>query len=224
MRFGSALGTALPRGARVVASRESAPAYQMIKRAIISGLHSTGVQVADLRTLPAPLGKHHLKTQGYDAAFHVGSASARSGGGPDPPLRASRRRALPGDAEGDREALHAAGAARASRSPRSARSRTRRARVRRTRTTCSRGSTWRRSARAGSGSRSTTATRPRATCCRSLLGPLGVEAVTAHSFEADSAAPPVRLRETIEQAPRPRAGDQRRLRRGLRPLGRARST
>jgi len=33
-----------------------------------------------------------------------------------------------------------------------------------------------------------------------VLSPLGVEAVTAHSFEADSAAPPVRLRETIEQA------------------------
>ena len=75
LRFGAALGTALKRGARVVASRESAPAYQMIKRAIISGLHSTGVQVADLRTLPAPVGKHHLKTQGYDAAFHVGAAS-----------------------------------------------------------------------------------------------------------------------------------------------------
>src|SRR5207248_662062 len=37
LRFGAALGTALKRGARVVASRESAPAYQMIKRAIISG-------------------------------------------------------------------------------------------------------------------------------------------------------------------------------------------
>ena len=58
LRFGAALGTALKRGARVVASRESAPAYRMIKRAIISGLHSTGVQVADLRTLPAPVGKH----------------------------------------------------------------------------------------------------------------------------------------------------------------------
>src|SRR5215831_6468861 len=75
LRFGAALGTALKRGARVVASRESAPAYRMIKRAIISGLNSTGVQVADLRTLPAPVGKHHLKTQGYDAAFHVGAAS-----------------------------------------------------------------------------------------------------------------------------------------------------
>ena len=37
MRFGAALGTALKRGARVVASRESAPAYRMIKRALISG-------------------------------------------------------------------------------------------------------------------------------------------------------------------------------------------
>jgi len=75
LRFGAALGTALKRGARVVASRESAAAYRMVKRAIISGLNSTGVQVADLRTLPAPVGLHLLKTQGYDAAFHVGAAS-----------------------------------------------------------------------------------------------------------------------------------------------------
>jgi mannose-1-phosphate guanylyltransferase/phosphomannomutase len=75
LRFGAALGTAIKRGARVVASRESAPAYRMIKRALISGLHSTGVNVADLRTLPAPVGKHLLKTQGYDAAFHVGAST-----------------------------------------------------------------------------------------------------------------------------------------------------
>jgi mannose-1-phosphate guanylyltransferase/phosphomannomutase len=75
LRFGAALGTSLKRGARVVASRESAPAYRMIKRALISGLNSTGVQVSDLRTLPAPVGKHLLKTQGYDAAFHVGAST-----------------------------------------------------------------------------------------------------------------------------------------------------
>jgi mannose-1-phosphate guanylyltransferase / phosphomannomutase len=75
LRVGAALGTALKRGARVVASRESAPAYRMIKRALISGLSSTGVQVADLRTLPAPVGKHLLKTQNYDAAFHVGAST-----------------------------------------------------------------------------------------------------------------------------------------------------
>ena len=75
LRVGAALGTALKRNARVVASRESAPAYRMIKRALISGLNSTGVQVADLRTLPAPVGKHLLKTQNYDAAFHVGAST-----------------------------------------------------------------------------------------------------------------------------------------------------
>ncbi len=75
LRLGAALGTALKRGARVVASRESAPAYRMIKRALISGLNSTGVQVADLRTLPAQVGRHLMKTQGYDAALHVGAAT-----------------------------------------------------------------------------------------------------------------------------------------------------
>jgi mannose-1-phosphate guanylyltransferase/phosphomannomutase len=72
VRLAAALGTALERGARVVASRESPTACRMIKRAMISGLTSTGVDVADLRVLPAAVGRHLLKTQGYDAGFHVG--------------------------------------------------------------------------------------------------------------------------------------------------------
>jgi mannose-1-phosphate guanylyltransferase / phosphomannomutase len=72
VRLAAALGTALKRGARVVASRESPPACRMIKRAMISGLNSTGVDVADLRVLPASVSRHLLKTQGYDAGFHVG--------------------------------------------------------------------------------------------------------------------------------------------------------
>jgi mannose-1-phosphate guanylyltransferase / phosphomannomutase len=71
VRLAAALGTALKRGARVVASRESPPACRMIKRAMISGLTSTGVDVADLRVLPAAVGRHLLKTQGYDAGFHI---------------------------------------------------------------------------------------------------------------------------------------------------------
>jgi mannose-1-phosphate guanylyltransferase/phosphomannomutase len=76
VRLGAALGTALKRGARVVASRESATAYRMIKRAIIAGLSSAGVDIADLRTLPAAVAKHLLNTQGYEVAFHVGSGSS----------------------------------------------------------------------------------------------------------------------------------------------------
>src|SRR5262249_3281699 len=57
---------------RVVASRESTPACRVIKRAMIAGLNSTGVNVADLRIIPAAVARHLLKTQGYDAGFHVG--------------------------------------------------------------------------------------------------------------------------------------------------------
>jgi mannose-1-phosphate guanylyltransferase/phosphomannomutase len=76
VRLAAALGTALKSGARVVVSRESAPACRMIKRAMVSGLTSTGVNVSDLRVLPAAVGRHLLKTQGYDAGFHVGVSYA----------------------------------------------------------------------------------------------------------------------------------------------------
>src|SRR5207237_3482398 len=71
VRLAAALGTALPRGARVVASREAAPACRMTKRALISGLTSTGVDVADLRVLPAAVAPHLLQSEGYGAGRHV---------------------------------------------------------------------------------------------------------------------------------------------------------
>src|SRR5205814_9809039 len=62
VRLAAALGTALKRGARVVGSREAPAACRMIKRAMISGLNSTGVDVADLRVLPAAVSRHLLRT------------------------------------------------------------------------------------------------------------------------------------------------------------------
>jgi len=75
VRLAIALGTALKRNYRVVASRESPDACRMLKRAMISGLNSTGVDVADLRVLPAAVSRHLLKTHGYDVGFHVGTSS-----------------------------------------------------------------------------------------------------------------------------------------------------
>jgi mannose-1-phosphate guanylyltransferase / phosphomannomutase len=72
VRLAGALGTALKRGARVVAAREAPDACRMVKRAMLAGLNSTGVDVADLRVLPAAVSRHVLKTQGFDAGFHVG--------------------------------------------------------------------------------------------------------------------------------------------------------
>ncbi|HSC73454.1 MAG TPA: sugar phosphate nucleotidyltransferase [Gaiellaceae bacterium] len=74
VRIAAALGTAMKRDARIVASRESAPACRMIKRAMISGFTSTGLEVADLRVLPAAVARHLLKSEGYDAGFHVGTS------------------------------------------------------------------------------------------------------------------------------------------------------
>ena len=73
-RLATALGTALERGGRVVASRDSAPGCRMIKRAMISGLNASGVDVADLRVSPPAVSRHVLKTQGFAAAVHVGSS------------------------------------------------------------------------------------------------------------------------------------------------------
>src|SRR5258706_4805830 len=72
VRLAAAFGTALKRGARVVSSREGTPACRMIKRAMISGLSSTGVDVADLRVIPAGVGRHLVKAESFAAGFHVG--------------------------------------------------------------------------------------------------------------------------------------------------------
>jgi mannose-1-phosphate guanylyltransferase / phosphomannomutase len=72
VRIAAALGTSLGRGAQVVSSRGPSAAARMIQRAMISGLNSTGVDVADIRVLPAAVGRHLVKLHGYEAGFHVG--------------------------------------------------------------------------------------------------------------------------------------------------------
>ncbi len=74
VRLAAALGTALKRGARVVASRDSGGACRMIKRCLISGLNATGVNVADLRVSSPAVSRHVLKTQAFAAAIHVGTS------------------------------------------------------------------------------------------------------------------------------------------------------
>jgi mannose-1-phosphate guanylyltransferase/phosphomannomutase len=71
LRVGIALGTALKRGVRVVASRDGAPASRLLKRAVVSGITSTGVDVADLHVMPAAVSRHFLKSEGLGAGVHV---------------------------------------------------------------------------------------------------------------------------------------------------------
>ncbi|MGZ4363911.1 MAG: sugar phosphate nucleotidyltransferase, partial [Gaiellaceae bacterium] len=60
VRLGMAFGTQLERGATVVVARDGHPAARMITRAMISGLVSTGVHVADLRIAWPALVRHHV--------------------------------------------------------------------------------------------------------------------------------------------------------------------
>jgi mannose-1-phosphate guanylyltransferase / phosphomannomutase len=70
-RLGVAYGTTLPRGARVVCSRDAHPSSRMVKRAMIAGLVSTGVQVADLRVAPPTVNRHELKVGERAGGVHV---------------------------------------------------------------------------------------------------------------------------------------------------------
>jgi mannose-1-phosphate guanylyltransferase/phosphomannomutase len=70
-RLGVAYGTTLPRGARVVCSRDAHPSSRMVKRAIIAGLVSTGVEVADLRVAPPTVNRHELKVGERAGGLHV---------------------------------------------------------------------------------------------------------------------------------------------------------
>ncbi len=76
LRVGMALGTVLPRGARIVTSRAALPSCHLVRRAVLSGVNSTGVHAADLRVVPAAVSRHVLKTEGYAAGVHVRPSAA----------------------------------------------------------------------------------------------------------------------------------------------------
>ncbi|MFN3728634.1 MAG: sugar phosphate nucleotidyltransferase [Fimbriimonadaceae bacterium] len=70
-RLGAAYGSTLPRGSKVVTSRDSTRSSRMIKRAIISSLLSVGCDVLDLRSTPLPIVKHFIKSSGAAGAIHT---------------------------------------------------------------------------------------------------------------------------------------------------------
>ena len=143
-----------------------------------------------------------MKTQGYDAGIHVGVSQS------DPETIQIRFFEQPGiqmttgAREGGREALQPPRAP-----PRAVRRHRQRhlsgARARGVRAGPPRRARRGRDPRgAASASSSTTATRRRRSSCRCVLGPLGIEAVSAHGFTTESAATAFSLRESIGQAKR----------------------
>lgn len=70
-RLGSAYGSCLPRGAKVVTSRDSTRSSRMLKRALIAALLSVGCDVLDLRSAALPVARHYIKRSGAAGAMSV---------------------------------------------------------------------------------------------------------------------------------------------------------
>jgi mannose-1-phosphate guanylyltransferase / phosphomannomutase len=70
-RLAMAYGTILPKASEVYMSRDAHAASRMIKRAMISGLVATGVDVADLRVSLPAVNRHELKLHDRAGGVHV---------------------------------------------------------------------------------------------------------------------------------------------------------
>jgi mannose-1-phosphate guanylyltransferase/phosphomannomutase len=69
-RLGSALGSQLPAGSRVLLSRDYHRGSRMLKRCFLGGLLSTGVNATDVRMSPLPVMTHKLSTFGEVAGVY----------------------------------------------------------------------------------------------------------------------------------------------------------
>ncbi|MBI2939787.1 MAG: mannose-1-phosphate guanyltransferase, partial [Chloroflexi bacterium] len=70
-KLGTAYGSILSRGVTVTVNRDPHRAPQMIKRAVISGLPSAGVNVLDIKTMPIPVARYITRTVNAAGGVHV---------------------------------------------------------------------------------------------------------------------------------------------------------
>ena len=70
-KLGAAFGATLDKGAVVTINRDMHRSPRMIKRAIVSGLPSAGINVWDLGTQPIPVARYYTKISGAIGGAHV---------------------------------------------------------------------------------------------------------------------------------------------------------
>ncbi|HET6313094.1 MAG TPA: mannose-1-phosphate guanyltransferase, partial [Chloroflexia bacterium] len=70
-KLGAAYGGMLAKGTTVTVNRDSHYTPRMIKRALIAGLPSAGINVLDLRNVPIPVARHYTRTISAAGGVHV---------------------------------------------------------------------------------------------------------------------------------------------------------
>lgn len=70
-RLGAAFGATLQKKQAVIINRDPHRSPRMIKRALISGLPSTGVDVIDIKTAPIPVARYYTRAMKAGGGIHV---------------------------------------------------------------------------------------------------------------------------------------------------------
>jgi mannose-1-phosphate guanylyltransferase/phosphomannomutase len=70
-KLGAAFGATLPRGATVTINRDAHYTPRMLKRAIVAGLPSAGINVCDLESVPVPVARLFTQVSGAAGGVHV---------------------------------------------------------------------------------------------------------------------------------------------------------
>lgn len=70
-KLGAAYGGTLPKGSTVLINRDAHNTSRMLKRAIISGLPSTGINVADVSSVPIPVARYMVRATNAAGGIHV---------------------------------------------------------------------------------------------------------------------------------------------------------
>lgn len=70
-RLGAAFGATMPRGAVITINRDTNAGSRMLKRAVISGLPSAGLNVMDLQSVPIPVARFYTRTTTAAGGVHV---------------------------------------------------------------------------------------------------------------------------------------------------------
>ena len=70
-RLGASYASTLPQGSTVTMNRDQHRSSRMLKRALMGGIVSAGVHVADLSQAPLPIGRFHTRRIGAAGGVHV---------------------------------------------------------------------------------------------------------------------------------------------------------
>ncbi len=70
-RLGAAVGATLPKGATVIMNRDPHRSPRMVKRAMIAGLPSAGINVVDIKTAPIPVARYYTRAMKAVGGIHV---------------------------------------------------------------------------------------------------------------------------------------------------------